>query len=50
MPLIVSSRFLLAFVMQSVAVMVGVGRVWWRKVNVLVSQTAPESVTALMQQ
>ncbi len=46
--LIVSSRFLIAFVMRSVVVMVGVGRVWWRKVNVSVSRTAPESVTALM--
>ena len=48
LPLIVSSRFLITFVIRSVAVMVGVGRVWWLKVNVSVSRTAPESVTALM--
>ena len=48
LPLIVSSRFLIAFVMRSVAVMVGVGKVWWRKVNVSISRTAPESVTALI--
>ena len=50
LPLMVFSRFLIALVMRSALLMVGVGRVWWRKVNVSVRWTAPVSVTALMHQ
>ena len=47
--LMVFSRFLIALVMRSALLMVGVGRVWWRNVKVSVRRTAPVSVTALMQ-
>ena len=50
LPLMAFSRFLIALVIQSALLMVGVGRVWWRKVNVSVRWTAPVSVTALMHQ
>ena len=49
LPLMVFSRFLIALVMRSAVLMVGVGRVWWRNVKVSVRRTVPVSVTARMQ-
>ena len=50
LPLMVFSRFLITLVMRSALLLVGVGRVWSRKVKVSVRWTAPVSVTALMHQ
>ena len=48
LPLMAFPRFLIALVIQSVLLIVGVGKVWCRKVNVSVRLTAPVSITALM--
>ncbi len=50
LPLMAFSRFLIALVIQSALLTVGVSRAWWRKVNVSVRWTAPVSVRALMHQ
>ncbi len=47
---VVLSRFLKALAMRLTVLMVGGGREWLRKANVLVLRTGPLSVTALMHQ
>ena len=47
-PLMVLPRFLIALTMQSALMIVEVGRVWWRKVNLAARWTAPVSVITLM--